>query len=231
MPRAPTPHPHDGPTLDAPALTHLPIFPLPDVVLLPGVVLPLNLFEPRYLAMYEACRLEGRAFAMALTAVDHAPDAAGRPQVYEVICAGLVVADERLPDGRIRLLLYGTERLRIVRELETDEPFRRVDAERLPDLCGPEDDAAADRLRRIALRIADSVQGADRVLGGVLAAARSPSHLGNLLAAHVLDPISLRQACLENQHVAARLDDITHALGSALLHMVGDAPSEDAAIH
>ncbi len=233
MPLSPTASAHDGPTLDERALSRLPIFPLPNVVLLPGVVIPLHLFEPRYQAMYEACRREGRVFALALAA-DPAlvgADPAGPPPVYEVVCAGLVVADERLPDGRINLLLYGTDRLRIVRELETDEPFRRVDAERLPDVCGPDDDAAADRLRRVALQIADSVPGADRILGGLLAAARSPSHLGNLLAAHVADPISLRQACLENQHVASRLDDLTHALGAALLHMVGDSPPTPAAIH
>jgi len=233
MPQSPTASAHDGPTLDERALSRLPIFPLPNVVLLPGVVLPLHLFEPRYLAMYEACRREGRVFAMALAA-DPAlveADPAGPPPVYEVICAGLVVADERLPDGRVNLLLYGTDRLRIVRELETDEPFRRVDAERLPDICGPEDDAAADRLRRVALQIADSVPGADRILGGLLAAAHSPSQLGNLLAAHVADPISLRQACLENQHVVSRLDDLTDALGAALLHMVGDSPPTPAEIH
>ena len=90
------------------------------------------------------------------------------------------------------------------------------------------DHAAADRLRRIALQISDSVPGAHQVLGNILAAARSPSHLGNLLAAQVLDPISLRQACLEEQHVATRLDTITDALGSALLHLMDDAETRDA---
>jgi hypothetical protein len=140
----------------------------------------------------------------------------------------VVVASETLADGRSNILLYGTQRLRIVEELHTDEPFRRVATEPLPDLRGPEDDAAADRLRRIALQISDSVPGAHQILGNILASARSPSHLGNLLAAQVLDPISLRQACLEEQHVATRLDTITDALGSALLHLMDDTESKGA---
>lgn len=211
-----------GPNLSDAALARLPIFPLPDVVLLPGVILPLHIFEPRYQAMLAASLLEHNALAMALLAADHPPDAHGRPQVYEVVCAGVVVASEALGDGRSNILLYGSERLRIVRELDTDEPFRRIAAETLPDIRGPEDDEAADRLRRIALQISDTVPGAHRILGTILASARSPSHLGNLLAAQVLDPVTLRQACLEEQHVARRLDAITEALGSALLHLMDD---------
>lgn len=218
----------DGPTLPESALGSLPIFPLPNVVLLPGVVLPLHIFEPRYRALLDAAQREHRAIVMALLAQDHPPDDLGRPQVYEVVCAGLIVASETLADGRSNILLYGTQRLRIVEELHTDEPFRRVATEPLPDFRGPEDDAAADRLRRIALQISDSVPGAHQILGNILASARSPSHLGNLLAAQVLDPISLRQACLEEQHVATRLDTITDALGSALLHLMDDTETKGA---
>lgn len=226
--RAPDIH-TDGPTLPASALVGLPIFPLADVVLLPGVMLPLHIFEPRYRAMLAACQREHNVVTMALLAQDAPPDPKGRPQVYETVCAGMIVAAERLGDGRSNILLYGTERLRIVEELDTDEPFRRIHAEPVPDVLGPEDTPAADRLRRVALQIADTVPGAHQILGNLLASARSPSHLGNLLAAHVLDPVTLRQACLEEPCVAPRLEAITEALGSALLHLVDG--TEDLSAH
>ena len=235
----PQPPPTDASRPTAVSLARLPIFPLPDTVLLPGVALPLHIFEPRYRAMMEACIREDHLMGVATLEPGHeeescepssspgaaTPDAE-RPPVHRVACVGLIVASERREDDTWNLVLYGTERIRIVEELPPDEPFRRVRAEVLPDRLSPEDAAAADRVRRVALEIADRVPGAGRVLGGILAQARSPAQLANLIAAHVLDPLSLRLACLETVAVAERLDRIAGALGAALLHLVGETPPE-----
>ena len=129
--------PFDGLALTEDALARLPIFPLPNVVLLPGVGMPLHIFEPRYREMLATCLSEERVLAMALLAEGHPPDERGRPPVYETLCGGLILAAEALPDGRSNILVYGTQRLRIVRELDTDEPFRRVQAEPVPDVRSP----------------------------------------------------------------------------------------------
>lgn len=221
-----SPH-HPGPHLPRSALERLPIFPLPNVVLFPGVTLPLRVFEPRYVAMFEACTREDNAMAVCLLGPGWEADYGGRPEVYETACAGLIVASERHADGSYDFLLYGVERVRILGELDTDEPFRRVHAEPVVEFISDDDDAAAERLRRVALQIADSVEGAGQLLGSVLGAARSPGHLADLISAHVLDPVELRQECLEIESVHSRLERASDALGAALLHLVAEPEPGD----
>src|SRR5690606_21229592 len=82
-------------------LAALPIFPLPSVVLFPGSVLPLHVFEPRYRAMMEDCVSRGpRAMAVALLRPGWERDYEGRPPVYEIAGAGRIVEWARRPDGR-----------------------------------------------------------------------------------------------------------------------------------
>ncbi len=219
-------HHSTGPHLPRSALEHLPIFPLPDVVLFPGVTMPLRVFEPRYIKMFEACEAEDNCMAVCLLGPGWEDDYEGSPEVYETACAGVIVASQRNADGSYDFLLYGTERIRILGELNTGEPFRRVCAEPVIEFTSDDDDEAADRLRRVALQIADSVQGAGQLLGSVLGAAQSPGHLADLISAHVLDPIELRQECLEIDTVHDRLERASDALASALLHLVGQPPMD-----
>ncbi|HEY8427238.1 MAG TPA: LON peptidase substrate-binding domain-containing protein, partial [Sandaracinaceae bacterium] len=80
-------------------LAALPIFPLPSVVLFPGSVLPLHVFEPRYRAMMEDCVSRGpRAMAVALLRPGWERDYEGRPPVYEIAGAGRIVEWARRPD-------------------------------------------------------------------------------------------------------------------------------------
>ena len=117
----------------------LPIFALPEVVLLPGTLLPLHIFEPRYRAMV-ADALEGdRTIGMSLVKPG-AEEEGADPEVFAVGGAGEIVESERLDDGRYNILLSGTFRFRILSELGT-APYRRADVERLDSI--PFRDAAA----------------------------------------------------------------------------------------
>ncbi|WP_374369242.1 LON peptidase substrate-binding domain-containing protein [Dongia sp.] len=114
----------------------LPIFPLTNALLLPGGRLPLNVFEPRYLAMVRAAlqrpdRLIGmvqplEAGADKVVAAD-VKAAEYQPPVRQVGCAGRIVSFEETPDGRYQIILSGLIRFRIARELPVDaEGFRVV---------------------------------------------------------------------------------------------------------
>lgn len=111
----------------------LPIFPLPNAVLLPGSAMALHLFEPRYRALARACLGDGpMAMAMALLVPGHPTDARGRPRLARIAGAGRIVAHHARPEGTFDVLLLGVDRVTL-EEIETDEPFRRARATRIVD--------------------------------------------------------------------------------------------------
>ena len=113
----------------------LPIFPLSGVLLLPGGKLPLNVFEPRYLAMIFDSLAGHRMIGMVQPlqpggfAGDGLPADDGAPKVHQVGCAGRVVSFSETEDGRLLLALSGVCRFQISRELDMAQGgYRRVSA-------------------------------------------------------------------------------------------------------
>jgi len=102
----------------------LPIFPLVGVLLLPRARLPLNIFEPRYLAMTRDA-LGGERLIGMIQPSD--PTTGGmNPPVYPVGCAGRVTQFSETDDGRFLITLTGVSRFRIVEELPLLSGYRRV---------------------------------------------------------------------------------------------------------
>jgi len=111
----------------------LPIFPLSGVMLLPGGKLPLNVFEPRYLAMVFDSLAGHRLIGMVQPmqpggyAGDGMPVEDGKPKVHRVGCAGRIVSFNETEDGRLLLALSGVCRFEIGRELDLAQGgYRRV---------------------------------------------------------------------------------------------------------
>lgn len=111
----------------------LPIFPLSGVMLLPGGKLPLNVFEPRYLAMIFDSLAGHRLIGMVQPmqpggfAGDGMPVEDGKPKVHKVGCAGRIVSFSETEDGRLLLALSGVCRFEIGRELDLAQGgYRRV---------------------------------------------------------------------------------------------------------
>jgi Lon protease-like protein len=111
----------------------LPIFPLSGVLLLPGGKLPLNIFEPRYLAMIFDSLAGHRLIGMVQPmqpggfAGDGMPEPDGKPKVHRVGCAGRITSFSETDDGRLLLALSGVCRFEIGRELELAHGgYRRV---------------------------------------------------------------------------------------------------------
>ena len=107
----------------------LPIFPLTGVLLLPRGRLPLNIFEPRYLAMTRDA-LGGERLIGMVQPSDPQDDGRGggglNPPVYPVGCAGRVTQFSETDDGRFLITLTGVSRFRIREELPLLEGYRRV---------------------------------------------------------------------------------------------------------
>lgn len=109
------------------AASALPIFPLPRTVLLPGSMLPLHVFEPRYQALVKHCRSNWELMGIATLLQT---DGAGQhepPPVHPVVGVGRIVAYEPLADGRSNILLEYVGAGLVRRELPSEEPFRVVD--------------------------------------------------------------------------------------------------------
>ena len=144
----------------------LPLFPLPNVVLFPGVFLPLHIFEARYRAMTEDALAGDRMIGMALLKPGFEAEYEGRPPIYPVGCVGLITHAERLPDGRFHIVLQGVERFRVVDE-DHSRVYRLGLIERLGgDIPSPSDTATLralrDRIEHLLVPLVDTRRRVDR---------------------------------------------------------------------
>jgi len=102
----------------------IPVFPLPAALLLPRSDMPLNIFEPRYLAMVDAAIAGDRVIGMLQPDETAAPCARG-PMLRPVGCCGRIVSFAETGDGRYAITLTGIARFRIVDELACNTAFRQ----------------------------------------------------------------------------------------------------------
>ena len=105
------------------------VFPLPGALLLPRGRLPLNIFEPRYVAMTLDSLATGRMFGMVQPDGRGATDQAG-PALYRIGCLGRLSSFSETEDGRLLITLTGVARFRITQELPlAPGGYRRVHAD------------------------------------------------------------------------------------------------------
>lgn len=104
----------------------IPLFPLPDTVLLPHAILPLHIFEPRYRRMVGTC-LDGPG-QIAIGTFERAEPGkvGGSIPVRLAVCIGQIIHHDALPDGCYNVLLHGVCRAKIrqIIEPESDRPYR-----------------------------------------------------------------------------------------------------------
>ncbi len=106
----------------------LPLFPL-NVVLFPGMVLPLHIFEPRYREMINRCIEQDQPFGVILSGEDE--DGAGLGLPYEVGTAARITRVERLEGGRMNINAVGAQRFRIM-ELDRSRAYLTAKVRRFP---------------------------------------------------------------------------------------------------
>ena len=130
----------------------VPMFPLPNVYLVPGTFMPLHVFEPRYRQMVEDCLDGPGRIAMGTVLPGFEDEMPGSPPVHHVAGLGEIVRHERLRDGRFLIVLFGLVRARI-REVASDRLYRKVQAEPVHDVAPPKDvrDAFRERLAEAIL--------------------------------------------------------------------------------
>jgi uncharacterized protein len=109
------------------------VFPLPGALLLPRGKLPLNIFEPRYLAMVQDSLTVGRMFGM-IQPDPHTPAEDNGEGLYRVGCLGRLSSFSETDDGRLLITLTGLLRFTVVAELGLRHGYRRVRGDVTPYL-------------------------------------------------------------------------------------------------
>jgi len=127
----------------------IPVFPLGGALLLPRADLPLNIFEPRYLAMVEHALSTDRLIGMIQPVAGE--EAAERPSLMKVGCVGRITSYAESPDDRMLITLTGVSRFQVVDELDTGTPYRQVVANYHPFAADLATGAGAAEVNRPAL--------------------------------------------------------------------------------
>lgn len=192
------------------AAGRLKVFPLPSAVLLPGGIMPLHIFEPRYKAMLKDAMESDSVFAMAQVVPGQEGQLANKPDLDPMLCVGVVSVHEHLEDGRSNLVLTGVCRARIIKELSQTKPYREVEAEVLPDAPyeGEEEAALRSAIFELMARVPNEVgQRIAQVTTGARGGALADVVVGSLVA----DP-ERRFEVLSQLDVPSRLSAVTDDL-------------------
>ncbi len=128
----------------------IPVFPL-SVALVPGLVLPLHIFEPRYRLLVERLLAEpestGREFGIIAVRDGRSVEAEGQDALYEVGVGAALREVEALADGRYNIITTGTRRFRLL-SLDTSEPLLHAEVQFLDEVSSSEDTILAAAVRR-----------------------------------------------------------------------------------
>ena len=100
------------------------LFPIAGAILLPGMQLPLHIFEPRYRSLVGDALARDRMIGMIQPNGDRK-----FPDLFAIGCLGRIEDVEALEDGRYNIVLQGLQRFTVVNELDVKTPFRQAEAE------------------------------------------------------------------------------------------------------
>jgi Lon protease-like protein len=126
----------------------IPVFPLPGALLLPRGQMPLNIFEPRYVAMVDDAMAGDRLIGMIQPRAG-ADDP--EPALCDVGCVGRIVSLNETGDGRYLITLAGIARFRALEEIPEAWPYRRVRITTAPYALDFIERAGEDAVDRAAL--------------------------------------------------------------------------------
>jgi Lon protease-like protein len=198
----------------------VPVFPLPNVVLFPGMFLPLHIFEPRYRDMTAAALQGERLIAMALLKPGWQEQYEGSPPIHPILGMGKIVEHSTLPDGRYNLVLLGLVRVRVIQEIGAGS-YRTAKVELLEEPA--QEPPGYERKRRaLLLMYTELMKGMAK--GVPLPPDDVPlGMLCDLVASLLGFDVPSRQILLEELDAAARCDLIMKAFEAPLRREADDS--------
>lgn len=214
-------------------IERVPLFPLSNVVLFPGAILPLHIFEQRYRAMaadalaLECSRtcagpMDGRKLICMCRIQPGNDPMNDQPPIFEVGCLGYVVHHEKLDDGRYNVLVQGLCRVKIGSEYPLGEegerkPYRRADLHPIACEKAFEIDVADARQKMKSLCRRQPIEGTPvgKQLERLFSSQVPTVQLADVLAFDLVECIELRQQLLEETDERRRVEQLLALLEKA----------------
>lgn len=116
---------------------HVRLFPLPELVLFPHAMQPLHIFEPRYCEMLTESLATDQLIAMTTLTGGPTSLVDDQPPIASTVCIGKIISHVEVEGDRHNVLLVGTKRAKIIRELDAGRPFRIAEVEVTGDIYPP----------------------------------------------------------------------------------------------
>ena len=190
----------------------LPVFPLSNFIIFPKTTVPLNIFEPRYIQMVNACMKSNRIIGMIQ------PKKTGeikKPNLYEIGCIGKITSFNETRDGRYLIILNGLCRFRILEELNTEKLYRKCevsyDGFEL-DLSSKKDDSKVSELKSIFIKLKNLFKKQGYIINWKDIENQNPSQTLNTLS--MASPFTLeeKQVLLETKNFNSRKEKLENIL-------------------
>ncbi|HZU35776.1 MAG TPA: LON peptidase substrate-binding domain-containing protein [Gemmataceae bacterium] len=200
------------------------LFPLPNLVLFPGVVQGLHIFEPRYRQMMADALQADRLITLVLLQPGWEPEYPGNPPIYPIACLGRIADVDQLPDGRYNLQLRGLIRVRLNEEItpaSSGKLYRQAQATLLPD-ADPVPTSAQRQLRKHLTHALPAWRLEEGVFSTLRRLLQSAVSFGNVvdIVSFVLPlPLELKQQLLQTT-------DVEERAARLLAHLEQDQPLE-----
>ncbi len=202
----------EGESIEVPEV--LPLMAIRDIVLFPGMVIPLFVGRERSLAAVSAA-LEGEKLLALVTQKDPMDEDPSPERLYRVGVVGLIIRTFKLPEDRLKVLVQVLARAEIEEFLQID-PFFRVRilpvGEREPESLSVETEALMRSVREVAEKVLALRGLLNPDISSLLASVEEPGRLSDLIAAHVRFRISEAQDLLETYDGLERLKKLYRCL-------------------
>ncbi|MDQ3103031.1 MAG: endopeptidase La [Actinomycetota bacterium] len=194
----------------------LPVLPLRDMVTYPGTLTPLAVGQERSMRLIDEVLSGDRALVM-VASVDPELEEPGPDKLERVGVAGIVARMLKVPDGTIRVLVQGTQRVRLGEFTATD-PYLVAEVSELPDVLeeGPELEALTRNVQRTFSEIIEQIPYLPEELQLAVTNVDDPSDLTHLIAGALRISTREKQEMLEQVDVGARLRRLSEILAREL---------------
>jgi ATP-dependent Lon protease len=194
----------------------LPVLPLRETVTFPETLTPLAVGQERSIKLVDDVLGANRMLAM-VAARDPEDEEPGPDGLYDIGVVGVVARMLKVPDGTLRILVQGTQRVQLGPYV-AEEPYLVARIAELPDVVdeGPELEALSRNVQRTFSEIVEHIPYLPEELQMAVANIEDPAALGHLIAGALRITTEEKQALLEEVEVAARLRRLSQILAREL---------------